>query len=176
MMQNDRIALLGDTHGHLDERVAGVAAGCDAVVHTGDVGGASILAALGWSQGTVGAVSGNNDTHRHWGADGPALIDELPEALQWPLPGGLLVVVHGHRVRARDRHRRLRALYPDAGAILYGHSHRLNIDTDTQPWVLNPGAAGRSRTYGGPSCLVLEARAQTWSITPHRFASKRRRR
>jgi hypothetical protein len=41
---------------------------------------------------------------------------------------------------------------------------------DTVPWVLNPGAAGRTRTYGGPSCLLLIAGETDWKVEVHRFA------
>ena len=71
-------------------------------------------------------------------------LASIPWEARLPLPGGLLVVVHGHRVPAADRHARLRALYPQARAIVYGHSHRLVVDRDASPWVLNPGAAGRA--------------------------------
>jgi uncharacterized protein len=70
------------------------------------------------------------------------------------------------------RHARLRAAYPSARAIVYGHSHRLVVDDALTPWVLNPGAAGRARTYGGPSCLVLEANVRSWHVEIHRFARK----
>ncbi|MFM1890995.1 MAG: hypothetical protein RLZ44_72, partial [Pseudomonadota bacterium] len=40
---------------------------------------------------------------------------------------------------------------------------------DAIPWVLNPGAAGRSRTFGGPSCLLLHAGARVWRVETHRF-------
>jgi hypothetical protein len=36
--------------------------------------------------------------------------------------------------------------------------------------VLNPGAAGRTRTYGGPSCLLLIAGETDWKVEVHRFA------
>lgn len=177
-MPHDRriVALMGDTHGFLDPRVRAVALACDLVVHTGDVGGRSILDQLAaGSRGAPLAVAGNNDTPRHWGDDGPDAIDDLPRAAALDLPGGRLAVVHGHRLRARDRHRRLRAAYPDAAAVVYGHSHRLSVDRDARPWILNPGAAGRARTYGGPACLVLDAGRDRWEVVVHRFERLPRR-
>ncbi len=171
-----RILVVADTHGHLDERIAALAGSADRVVHAGDVGGRSILERLGWLAGTVYAVHGNNDTARHWGDDDPDLAVELPAEVALDLPGGPLVVVHGHGVRARDRHSRLRRAYPDAGAVVYGHSHRVCIDRGDTPWILNPGAAGRTRTYGGPGCLVLHASPTQWSIEPHRFTPPERTR
>jgi len=80
------------------------------------------------------------------------------------LPGGILVATHGDQFSPSKRHARLRAAFPEAQAILYGHSHKLVIDDAEAPWVLNPGAAGRARTFGGPSCLLLHASASGWRI------------
>lgn len=164
-----RVAILADTHGHLDPRIAALVAGCDLAVHGGDIGSADVLAALQPCSGRVHAVTGNNDVAAKWPPDEHGLLARIPPVARVSLPGGDLVIVHGHRLPANDRHRRLRALYPDARAIVYGHSHRLIADRDAEPWVLNPGAAGRARTYGGPSCLVLGAAATRWVVAIHRF-------
>lgn len=170
-----RIALVADTHGTLDARVADVAVGCDLVVHAGDVGGSAILARLGAGGARVVAVAGNADTPRHWPEDDRDALDALPEQTAIALPGGRLVVVHGDRLPARSRHARLRRQYPDAAAVVIGHSHRRVVDDADRPWVLNPGAAGRSRAYGGPGCLVLEADRRRWRVEVHAFAPRRRR-
>lgn len=160
-----RVAIVADTHGHLDAGVREAAAACDLVVHGGDVGAGAVLEALGAGGAPVYGVRGNNDQ-----GDEP-WVRELPEELRLDLPGGELAVVHGHQLRGpvRERHGRLRRRFPGARAVVYGHSHRLACDTDAAPWVLNPGAAGRARTYGGPSLLVLEAAAGSWRVTPQRF-------
>jgi putative phosphoesterase len=167
------IALLADTHGHLDPRIAEVACGCDLIVHAGDIGGDFILRALRAGGAELVAIAGNNDTLRHWPAGERDELDNLPASVTIDLPGGTLVVVHGDRLRAHDRHDRLRAQYPDAAAVVYGHSHRAVSDTDATPWILNPGAAGRTRTYGGPACLLLEARSRRWKLQPYRFPLER---
>jgi hypothetical protein len=44
------------------------------------------------------------------------------------------------------------------------------IDDDCSPWVVNPGAAGNTRTGGGASCLMLEASSsKPWTIESIRF-------
>lgn len=175
------VALLGDTHGFLDPRIAEVARSCDTIVHVGDVGDAVILDALEAAGHPLVVVAGNNDTPRHWGLepcdDGPAAqrLAALPEAARLDLPGGPLVVVHGHRTRARDRHARLRRAHPDAAAVVHGHSHRLTVDREAVPWILNPGAAGRTRTYGGPACIVLTATSAGWTVETRRFDPQPRR-
>jgi predicted phosphodiesterase len=59
--------------------------------------------------------------------------------------------------------------------IIYGHTHKQIIDKSSMPWVINPGAAGQTRTNGGPSCLILEVsgeKLEQWQITPYRFSEK----
>lgn len=164
------VALLSDTHGFLDPRVAAVVRDCDFAVHAGDIGGLEVLRAMRPRAGWVVAVRGNNDNARQWSAAERAALDGLPEEARLDLPGGAVVVVHGDRiVPASGRHDRLRRRYADARAVVYGHSHRLVCDCEKTPWVLNPGAAGRARTFGGPSCLVLEARRDAWRVRVLRF-------
>jgi putative phosphoesterase len=170
-----RVAIVSDTHGVLDPRIAELAADCDVAVHGGDIGNAAVLGALAPRSGRVLAVLGNNDVAHKWPAADQHLLDALPLEVVEDLPGGRLVVVHGHRTPAKNRHARLRARYADARAIVYGHSHRLVADQNAEPWVLNPGAAGRERTFGGPSCMVLAADHAHWSLAVHRFPPAGRR-
>lgn len=164
-----RVALLSDTHGTLDARVAAEVAACDYAVHAGDVGNAGVIAALQPRRGVV-AVRGNNDTAAKWPGEDEEVLVSLPTTCCLALPGGPLAVVHGHRAGTADRrHSRLRQQFPDARAVVYGHSHRLVCDQDALPWVLNPGAAGRARTFGGPSCLILLATPRVWQIEIRRF-------
>ena len=165
-----RVVLLADTHGTLDRRVAAEVAGCDYAVHAGDVGNARVLAALQPRRDLV-AVRGNNDIAGKWPREDEDVLVSLPTTGYLALPGGTLVVVHGHRAGSVDRrHARLRQQFPDVRAVVYGHSHRLVCDRDALPWVLNPGAAGRARTFGGPSCLILLAGPRVWRIEIRRFA------
>ena len=163
------VAIVSDTHGVLDSRIAERVARCDYAVHAGDIGAATVLEALRPRLAVV-AVTGNNDVASKWMEVQRDVLAALPEEARLALPGGDLVTVHGHRAgAAAARHIRLRRTYPDARAVVYGHSHRLSVDVDADPWVLNPGAAGRSRTYGGPSCLILRAGARSWRVEVVRF-------
>jgi putative phosphoesterase len=165
-----RIAILSDTHGRLDPRIAGIVASCDCAVHAGDIGSAAVLAALRPRMETVVAVLGNNDVAGKLAADDWALLRDLPLEAGLELKGGLLVVVHGHKAGpASRRHAWLRGRYPLGRAIVYGHSHRLVCDQAQAPWVLNPGSAGLTRTFGGPSCQVLTTGSGRWSIETVRF-------
>ncbi len=140
------------------------------VVHAGDIGHPSVLDELGSTGVPVHAVSGNNDTPGKWPVSALTTLQRLPASIDLALPGGTLAVEHGHRANpVARRHDRLRERHPDARLILYGHSHRQTIDQQRQPWVVNPGAAGRSRTYGGPSCVMLHATSASWRLEPFRF-------
>lgn len=165
-----RVALVSDTHGALDARIAEYVRHCDYAVHAGDVGNAAVLAALHPRLGKVFAVRGNNDVAAKWPPADGGVLAALPEQRVVELPGGVLAVTHGHRAGGpRERHARLRQQFPAARAVVYGHSHRLLCDLEGAIWVLNPGAAGGSRTFGGPSCLVLEVGQRRWQVEPVRF-------
>jgi putative phosphoesterase len=171
-----RVALLSDTHGFLDPRIAAIVETCDIAVHGGDVGGLAVLRQLQPRLGRVVVVRGNNDTARDWAGKDTDELDAIPRLAELELPGGRIVAIHGHRSGPLyDRHPRLRRRFPDARAILVGHSHHQLCDCDSVPWVLNPGAAGKFRTYGGPGCLVLTADEEAWSLERHRFQPLRRR-
>jgi hypothetical protein len=164
-----RVAILSDTHGWVDPRIIEVVADCDLALHGGDIGSVEVLAQLRPRRGAVWAVRGNNDRPANWPESDREDAAQLPDRLDLALPGGQLVLLHGHQTRARGRHERLRGRFPQARAVAYGHSHRLVLDRDLEPWVINPGAAGRDRTHGGPSCLVLVAALDTWVVETYRF-------
>ncbi len=166
-----RIGILSDTHGRLDPRILEWLAECAVIVHAGDVGSSSVLEALASTGARVVAVRGNNDVASKWPPP-RAPLHALADEQRLDLPGGALIVVHGHRVLpASRRHERLRERYPDVRAVVFGHSHRLVIDRSARPWVLNPGAAGRARTFGGPSAFILRASTSRWTIRSRRFES-----
>ncbi len=163
------VALISDTHGDVHPGIIALANTCDIIVHAGDVGGASVVEALRPRLGVVVAVCGNNDVPEKWPPAEHGFLGQLDETAAIGLPGGLLLVTHGHRHNpARQRHRKLRAAFPHARGIVYGHSHRCVIDDACLPWVLNPGAAGKARTYGGASMLLLQACPEEWRVQLHR--------
>src|SRR5262249_11024165 len=97
-------------------------------------------------------------------------LADLPDHVALDLPGGQLVVLHGHQVLpARTRHAQLRKRFAGARAVFYGHTHRAVIDRSAAPWILNAGAGGRTRTFGGPSCIELIAGQREWRATLTRF-------
>lgn len=164
------VLLLSDTHGHLHPEILALASRVDVVVHAGDVGSETVVSSLNAESNAFRCVFGNNDTKAKWASAGHRVLERLPDTLTIELPGGVLAVEHGHRANpAKQRHAILRRRYPDARLVLYGHSHRLVIDRENSPWIVNPGAAGRSRTFGGPSCVLLTIAGRTWGLESLRF-------
>lgn len=169
-----RLALIADTHGFVDPRVVESVGNCDAVVHAGDIGDHRVLKALRARRRRVLVVRGNNDMAAKWPVAQRRVLDRLPHEIEISLPGGTLVALHGHQVLpASARHERLRQRYQNARMVVYGHTHRMLCDRDASPWVVNPGAAGRVRTFGGPSCAILEVSERCWRVRLLRFSVPR---
>lgn len=165
-----KIALISDTHGSIAPGLLDLIRETDLCVHAGDIGNARVLQQLESENVPVLAVLGNNDVATKWPAGDAHWLEEIPSEQVLYLPGGQLGVEHGHRVTpVKLRHDKLRKKYNNAKAIVYGHSHRLVCDQEQYPWVLNPGAAGRSRTYGGASCIILTAMHRRWTIETYRI-------
>lgn len=161
-----RVGVLSDTHGWIDPNIQGVLADADCIVHAGDVLGIEVLQALEELAGQkqVVAVAGNNDIGAK-ATNG----DDLPTVAEVRLPGGTLVVTHGDQFGMAPAHESLRKAWPEARVIVYGHTHRLVCDREDIPWVLNPGAAGRTRVRTGPSCLMLTIEEGGWAVESYQF-------
>ncbi|MEF8793144.1 metallophosphoesterase family protein [Thiohalorhabdus sp.] len=165
-----RVAILSDTHGHLDPRIAETIAGTDYAIHAGDIMGAEILEALRARTGEVVAVAGNNDQPGIWPDGAEEVVRTLPRIAHLHLPGGTLAVEHGHyHGHTKPDHGSLRDTHAGSRLVVYGHTHRVCDDCDADPRVVNPGAAGRTRTHGAPSCLILHAGSDEWVLETFRF-------
>jgi putative phosphoesterase len=164
------LAIISDTHGVLDARCANEVARCDVVLHAGDVCGHHIIQELSRLCDQVIVVAGNNDMTTS--INGRGALTALPQAILLGLPGGHLVMEHGHKHGNNPSHNDLRARWSDARVIVYGHTHKQVWDKETIPWIINPGAAGETRTRGGASCAILTASKETWSIELKRFPNE----
>ena len=165
-----RIALVSDTHGQLDPRVARAVERCALAVHAGDIGSGAVLDTLARSGRRVTAVRGNNDVASKWEPSEHRRLEQIPWEAVLSLPGGRLAVVHGHQIDSvKRRHGWLRERYPDVRVVVYGHTHRRCMDRGTRPWIVNPGVAGRNRTFGGPSLVVIDVDSDRWRLRTVRF-------
>jgi putative phosphoesterase len=86
--------------------------------------------------GPVVAVHGN--------VDSAELRRELPESISLDLEGATLAVIHDAGP-ARGRLERLRARFPDADAVVFGHSHMPLHDERDGFQIFNPGSPTERR-------------------------------
>jgi len=168
MNNNITVGILSDSHGFLDPRIAEVVNQCDYIVHAGDIFNAHVLEQLKPKKELI-AVAGNNDYPAFWKDEEADVVNTLPKNNRLELPDGLLVVEHGHRLGNMPDHDDFRLDHADARLIVYGHTHRRIIDQEDEPWVVNPGASGKVRTHGGPSCLLLHTSDTEWEIETFLF-------
>ena len=147
-----RIGLVSDTHGLFEPKLEEVFAGCDAILHAGDVVKVAVLEALG-RIAPVTAVRGNND-------------DELAFAhlpVTALVPVGALTALVVHDLGARERplpparsilaHRR-----PEI--VVHGHSHRAGAAVVDGTLFVNPGSAGPRRFSLPRTAAVLASRGR----------------
>jgi putative phosphoesterase len=123
------IGVISDTHGLLRPQALAVLAGCDPIIHAGDIGCPDVLARLG-AMAAVHAVRGNVDVGA-WSAN-------LPVTQSIEIDGFRIYVLHilaDLNPQAAD----------NADAVIYGHSHQPKIETKNGTLFLNPGSAGPRR-------------------------------
>ncbi|MEE9444113.1 MAG: metallophosphoesterase family protein [Cocleimonas sp.] len=166
-METVTIAVISDTHAHLEPQIIEIIRDCDIAVHAGDICGEDILDLMKPKSGKVYAVTGNNDPYCHISKK------QLPSVLSFDVCGEIITIEHGHKHGHHSPdHDSLRNTHPDAKIIIYGHTHKQVIDKTTTPWIVNPGAAGKTRTRGGPSCLVIKCNKGDWRIEKFRFSDE----
>jgi putative phosphoesterase len=141
-----RIGLISDTHGLLRPAALTRLAGVDLILHAGDIGSSDILVELA-AVAPVHAVFGNTD--------GFAVGAEVREQVILDLAGWRVLLTHGHELGSPTA-ARLRAAYPDAHVIVYGHTHVARVDALGGALIINPGAAGPARFRAEPSLAILD--------------------
>jgi putative phosphoesterase len=132
-----RIALLSDTHGHLDDRLIKLLEQCDEIWHAGDIGSCNVTDRL-MQLKPLKAVCGN--------IDGTDLRLQFPQSLRFLCEEVDVLMTHiggypGHY--GRDIAVLLKINPPRL--FITGHSHILKVIYDQKYKMLhiNPGAAGQ---------------------------------
>jgi len=125
-----RVGLISDTHGLLRPEALDFLAGCDHIVHGGDIGNADILARLA-QIAPLTVVRGNNDRD--------ALARAIPVTATFSVGKVALYAIHD-----------LKELDIDPAAagvriVVSGHSHRPSSVERGGVLYINPGSAGRRR-------------------------------
>lgn len=152
-----RVAVLSDTHAprrwkSCPPAVASCLRGSDLILHAGDVCVASVLDELA-QYAPVTAVAGNNDG---------------PDVAAWGAGQTASLVLEGLRVGmihdsgpAAGRLARMRRRFPDAGLVVFGHSH-IPLDSaaaDGGLRIFNPGSPTdrRRQPHGTIGLLRIES-------------------
>ena len=108
----------------------------EAIIHAGDICTVETLRAIEALGPATHAVHGN--------VDEPALRKALPAVAELNFAGRTIVVMHDAGPR-RNRLERLRARYPEADAVIFGHSHLPLHETDGEFQIFNPGSPTERR-------------------------------
>lgn len=125
-----RIGLISDTHGLLRPEALAALAGCEHILHAGDIGKPEILDALR-QIAPLTVVRGNNDEGLDW-------AEALPATVQLELAGVGIHLTHQVSQVPSD-------LPPSIRVVVLGHSHKPLIEQrDGRLWI-NPGSAGLRR-------------------------------
>ncbi|MGH9616966.1 MAG: metallophosphoesterase family protein [Acidobacteriaceae bacterium] len=147
------IGVISDTHGLLRPEALQSLAGCDHILHAGDIGDDAILDALR-KIAPVTAIRGNIDQGGVCGA--------LPSVDTVELAGRLFYLVHAREDLD------LNPQVAGISAVIYGHSHQPEISWSNGVLYFNPGSAG-PRRFSLPITLgILKCtpNALTPSIVP----------
>jgi putative phosphoesterase len=136
-----RVAIVSDTHlprgrRTLPEDCVERLAGADAILHCGDFVTPEVLDYFTALGPPVHAVHGNVDT--------PQLRGRLPERHVAELAGARIGMVHIPGPRS-NRVQRLRRLFPDADAVVFGHTHLPEHAAAEGFQVFNPGSPTERR-------------------------------
>lgn len=126
-----RVGVISDTHNLLRPRVLERLAGCERILHAGDVGDLEILEPLR-RIAPVAAIRGNTDAG--------ATAAGLPDTLEGDLAGLPFGMVHRREDIDRKWPGRLRL-------VVFGHSHRPELEWRGDCLLLNPGACGQRRFH-----------------------------
>ena len=148
-----RLAIIADTHmprgrRALPERCVAELGRADLILHLGDFTLTSVLVELEAIGPDVVAVHGN--------VDEPALARELPAERVVEADGARIGMVHDAGPRT-GRMRRMRERFPDADAVLFGHSHLPLHERDGGFQIFNPGSPTERRRAPGHTMGIGEA-------------------
>jgi putative phosphoesterase len=152
------IAIIADTHmprgsRRLPDRCVELVRAAEAVVHAGDFYSLSTLEEIEALNPRLHAVHGN--------VDEPALRSLLPATLAVGLPGGRRLALIHDAGPARGRLARLRKRFPEADAVVFGHSHmplhEVGEGDHAGFEIFNPGSPTERRRAPRPSMGLLES-------------------
>jgi uncharacterized protein len=150
------IAVLADTHmprggRRLPERCVELLGGTEAAFHAGDFFEAATLQEVeALCPGPVHAVHGN--------VDEAELREALPETLEAEVGGARIAMIHDAGP-AKGRVGRMRRRFPEADAVIFGHSHLPLHEEEGGFQIFNPGSPTERRRSPRHSMGLLRIEA-----------------
>ena len=144
-----RIAVLSDTHNHLDPRIPALFAGVDHILHAGDIGLPAILLHLEQIAPVI-AVSGNTDD--------PGF--HYPPAVLAQLAGRKFLLHHIVNPHAPADALQARLVRVRPHVVIFGHTHKPFCQTLDGTLFFNPGYAGKPRVGLERSVAILHCGQQ----------------
>jgi putative phosphoesterase len=149
------IAVISDTHlprgrRRLPDACVERIRGSDLLLHAGDIATPEVLEEIEAIGPPVKAVHGN--------VDAPELRERLPESLTVDADGARIAMVHDAGP-ARGRLERMRRRFPDADAVVFGHSHIPMHEDAGDFQIFNPGSPTDRRRQPRHTMGVADARA-----------------
>jgi uncharacterized protein len=129
-------------------------AAADLVLHAGDISTQAALEEIEAAGTPVMAVHGN--------VDSPELLRSLPETRIVEAGGTRIALVHDSGP-SRGRLGRLRRRFPEADAVVFGHSHMPLHESDGDFQIFNPGSPTQRRR--APSHTMGVALAEAGMIS-----------
>ncbi len=140
-MAKYHIGVISDTHGLIRPEALQALKGVDSIIHAGDVGTPQVLEALQCIAPVI-AIEGNIDVGR-WAAP-------LPKTEVVELDHVRLYVLHN--LSELDLDPQVTGFH----AVIFGHSHRSQVETRRSVLYLNPGSAGPKRFSLPVSVALLD--------------------
>lgn len=128
-----RVDIVSDTHGHLSAELRTALAGCDVLVHAGDLTSEADWAELSVSAPEVHAVLGNNDFYYDY-------EPEVAQTAAFTVDGVRFGVAHYREEIPRG-----------VQVAVCGHTHRAVVEWRGDGVLVNPGSASYPRGMRGPT-------------------------
>ncbi len=156
-----RLAIVADTHmprggRHLPGECRARLRDADLIVHAGDFTGPEVLAEIEALGPPLVAVHGN--------VDAPEVVARLPAEAEFQADGARIAVIHDAGPR-RGRLARIRRRFPDADAVIFGHSHLPLHEQSEGLQIFNPGSPTERRRAPRHTMGVAEAQGGAVEFT-----------
>ena len=142
-----KILIVSDTHGRHSnlEEVLEREGSIDMLLHLGDIEGEECYIET-IAQWPYHMIAGNNDLFSHLSKDKEVKIGKYK-----------IWMTHGHNYMVNMSTERLRAAAMSRGVdiVIFGHTHKPYLDSESKPMVINPGSISYPRQEGRKASYIV---------------------